>query len=186
LRPSSWRLNGRIALVGICLCLGACATQTESPREYMPPLAITPPPPLRASPETRAKPSKTVKASYQGSATAGRQTASGEPYNPNDLTAASPNLPMGSTIKVTNPDTGRSVKVRINDRGPFVPGRGLDLSKRAAEKIGLTDKGVSRVKITPVASHPVSGEPKVPSPVATPASESIPADTLRNSPVSVK
>jgi rare lipoprotein A len=152
----------------------------------MPPPAITPPPPLRAAPETKAKPSKTVKASYQGTATAGRPTASGEPYNPNALTAASPNLPMGSTIKVTNPDTGRSVKVRINDRGPFVPGRGLDLSKRAAEKIGLTDKGVSRVKITPVASHPASSETKAPSPVATPASESISADTTRNPPVSGK
>jgi rare lipoprotein A len=170
--------------VGICLYLGACATQTESPRGSMPPPAITPPPPLTATPETSAKPSKTVKASYQGSATAGRPTASGEPYNLNDLTAASRNLQIGSTIKVTNPDTGRSVKVRINDRGPFVPGWSLDLSKRAAEKVGLTDKGVSRVKITPVDSHLASGEPKAPSPVATPASESIPADTLRNSPVS--
>jgi len=149
----------------------------------MPAPAITPPPPLTAAPETRAKPSKTVKASYQGSATAGRPTASGEPYNPKDLTAASPNLPMGSKIKVTNPDTGRSVKVRINDRGPFAPGRSLDLSKRAAEKIGLIDKGVSRVKITPVASHPASGEARVPSPVASPASESIAADTLPNAPV---
>jgi rare lipoprotein A len=130
--------------------------------------------------------SKVVEASYQGAATAGRQTASGEPYNPKALTAASPNLPMGSTIKVTNTDTGHSVKVRINDRGPFVPGRSLDLSKRAAEKIGVVDKGVSRVKITPVASHPASGQPKAPSPAATPASESIAAGTSRNPPASEK
>ena len=152
----------------------------------MPPPVITPPPPLTAAPETKAKPSKIVKASYQGTAAAGRPTASGEPYNPKALTAASPNLPMGSTIKVTNTDTGRSVKVRINDRGPVVPGRSLDLSKHAAEKIGIVDKGVSRVKITPVASHPASGEARAPSPIATPASESIPAGTLPNAPVSGK
>jgi Lytic transglycolase len=69
--------------------------------------------------------------------------ARGEPYNPKDLTAASRNLPMGSTVKVTNPETGRSVNVRINDRGPFVHGRSLDLSKDAAEKIGITHKGVA-------------------------------------------
>jgi rare lipoprotein A len=86
-------------------------------------------------------------ASYQGSGSAGQATASGEPYNPNDLTAASRNLPIGSMVMVTNPDTGRSVKVRINDRGPFVHGRSLDLSKRAAEKIGITHKGVTRVEV---------------------------------------
>jgi rare lipoprotein A len=82
-----------------------------------------PQPPVAATPEAVPKSSKTVKTSYQGSDTAGQPTASGEPYNPNDLTAASRNLPIGSTVKVTNPDTGRSVKVRINDRGPFVHGR---------------------------------------------------------------
>jgi rare lipoprotein A len=108
-----------------------------------------------------------VTASYQGSSTAGQATASGEPYNPNDLTAASRNLPIGSRVKVTNPETGRSVKVRINDRGPFVHGRSLDLSKSAAEKIGITHSGVARVKITTeVKSHPVSAESESPSPMS--------------------
>jgi rare lipoprotein A len=62
-------------------------------------------------------------------------------------------LPIGSTVMVTNPATGRSVKVRINDHGPFVHGRSLDLSKHAAEKIGLTHKGVARVKVAPANSH---------------------------------
>jgi rare lipoprotein A len=171
----NWRLNSGIARSAICLCfvfsLTACASQTVSQTEPMPPQAA-PEPPLVAIPEPRAKPSKTVKTSYQGSDTAGQPTASGEPYNPNDLTAASRTLPIGSTVKVTNPETGRSVKVRINDRGPFVRGRSLDLSKRAAEKIGIADKGVARVKVTPVADGPES-----PSPIATPAS---PADTLRS------
>ena len=82
----------------------------------------------------------------------GRRTASGEIYDPNELTAASKTLPLGSTVEVTNPSTGRSVKVRINDRGPYVRGRSIDLSKRAAEEIGLTDKGVGRVKIRRVDS----------------------------------
>jgi len=63
------------------------------------------------------------------------------------LTAASRTLPIGSSVIVTNPTTRRSVKVRINDRGPYAGSRGLDLSKRAAEAIGMTNKGVTRVKI---------------------------------------
>ena len=120
------------------------------------------------APETRAKP-KTIKASYQGTRTTGLPTASGEPYDPNDLTAASRSLPIGSTVKVTNPDTGRSVKVRINDRGPFVHGRSLDLSKRAAEKIGIVHKGVARVKVTRVDSDAASDASESAPPAALPA-----------------
>jgi peptidoglycan lytic transglycosylase len=163
---STWRIGGGAAQAAICLCLAvslaACSTQTESQRQSIP--GPTAPPPLAATLETGAKPSKTVTASYQGSGSAGQATSTGERYNPNDLTAASRNLPMGSTVKVTNPETGRSVKVRINDRGPFVHGRSLDLSKSAAEKIGITHKGVARVKVTPVNLHPVSTGPESPSP----------------------
>ncbi len=91
-----------------------------------------------------------------GTEPAGRPTASGEAYDPNDLTAASRTLPLGSTVEVTNPSNGRSVKVRINDRGPYVRGRSIDLSKRAAEEIGLTEKGVGRVKIKRVDSKPAA------------------------------
>lgn len=66
------------------------------------------------------------------------------------MTAASKTLPLGSVVRVTNPETGRSVNVRINDRGPYVRGRSLDLSRSAARRIGLTRKGVARVKVTPV------------------------------------
>jgi rare lipoprotein A len=79
---------------------------------------------------------------------AGNCTSNGESYDPKSLTAASRSLPMGSTVKVTNLDTGRSANVRINDRGPYVHGRSLDLSGRAAEKIGLSDKGVAKVRVT--------------------------------------
>jgi len=149
--------------------LAACSAQTASQRRaILNPIA--PPPPAAATHEAGAKRSKTVTASYQGSGTAGQPTASGEPYDPDDLTAASRNLPMGSTVKVTNPATGRAVDVRINDRGPFAHGRSLDLSKSAAEKIGITDKGVARVKVAPVNARPVSTEPESTSPVGAPAS----------------
>lgn len=155
----------KVVCLSFAVFLAACATRTEPLRESVPP-AITPhPATYRVSP----KPSKTVKASYQGSASAGQPTASGERYNPNDLTAASRNLPIGSTVKVTNPDTGRSVNVRINDRGPFVHGRSLDLSKRAAEDIGIVHKGVARVKVKRVKSHPVANGAQAPSSVATPS-----------------
>ena len=91
-----------------------------------------------------------------GTKPAGRPTASGEAYDPNDLTAASKTLPLGSIVEVTNPSNGRSVRVRINDRGPYVKGRSIDLSKRAAEEIGLTEEGVGRVKIRRVDSKPAA------------------------------
>jgi rare lipoprotein A len=99
---------------------------------------------------SRSHTSKTsmVTASRYDPKFAGNCTSNGESYDPKSLTAASRNLPMGSTVKVTNVDNGRSTNVRINDRGPYVHGRSLDLSGRAAEKIGLGDKGVAKVKVT--------------------------------------
>lgn len=75
----------------------------------------------------------------------GQTTASGERFNPNDLTAAHKTLPLGSKVKVTNPSNGKTVVVRINDRGPYVAGRCLDLSKAAMETIGGTSSGVITV-----------------------------------------
>ena len=109
--------------------------------------------PLRpASAPTPQKLSRRATASRYGSGLAGNVTSNGERYNPNSLTAASTSLPMGSTAKVTNLQNGKTVFVRINDRGPYVRGRSLDLSGRAADAIGLTDKGVAKVKITPLQS----------------------------------
>src|SRR6202140_2965056 len=167
LRLGSLRLNGRVALAGVGICLvgslAACTAQTESPQKPIPPLVAQPALALPAPPETSAKPSKTVRTSYQGSGTAGQPTASGEPYNPNDLTAASRTLPIGSSVVVTNPATGSSVKVRISDRGPYVRGRSLDLSKRAAEKIVMTGKGVAQVKVKRADSTAETSESPAPS-----------------------
>jgi rare lipoprotein A len=97
---------------------------------------------------------QTVKASWYGPGFAGRRTSSGERFNPNTMTAASKTLPLGSVVRVTNPRNGKSVRVRINDCGPFVRGRSLDLSHRAAERLGITRAGVARVKVTRISTPP--------------------------------
>lgn len=89
-------------------------------------------------------------ASWYGPGFNGERTASGEVYHQDDLTAASRSLPLGTRARVTNLNTGRSVVVRINDRGPFVRGRGIDLSHGAAERIGLNHSGIARVAVTRV------------------------------------
>lgn len=85
-------------------------------------------------------------ASWYGPGFHGRRTASGERFNTHALTAAHRSLPFGSRIQVTNERTGRSVVVRINDRGPFAKGRVIDLSKAAAQAVGIS--GVGRVTLT--------------------------------------
>jgi rare lipoprotein A len=86
-------------------------------------------------------------ASWYGEPYHGRQTASGEIYDMHELTAAHKTLQFGSLVKVTRRDTGADVKVRINDRGPFIEGRIIDLSFAAAKKIDLDVDGVAPVKI---------------------------------------
>lgn len=85
-------------------------------------------------------------ASWYGPGFHGRRTASGEVYNQNDLTAAHPTLPMGAMVRVTNLANGKSIIVRINDRGPFKSNRIIDLSKRAAEKISMPSTMKVRVQ----------------------------------------
>lgn len=88
-------------------------------------------------------------ASYYGNepGEGGPLTANGERYNSGGLTAAHRTLPFGTRVRVTSPNTGRSVVVRINDRGPFAPGRIIDLSVGAARAIGLTNAGVGTVRM---------------------------------------
>ncbi len=80
---------------------------------------------------------QTVRATWYGNEHAGNRTASGERFNPNGLTAAHRSLPFGTCLRVANPKTGRSVAVRVNDRGPFTKGVSLDLSHGAARAIGM-------------------------------------------------
>jgi rare lipoprotein A len=94
-----------------------------------------------------AKITENGRASYYADKFDGRKTASGAIFKQNKLTAAHKTLPFGTMVKVTNLDNGRSVKVEINDRGPFVAGRMIDLSKKAANKIGMVGAGVANVKV---------------------------------------
>ena len=79
--------------------------------------------------------------------TEGTQTANGERFDTHELTAAHPTLPFGTRLRVTNVATGKSVTVRVNDRGPFVPGRVVDVSYAAAETLGMVEGGVAKVKL---------------------------------------
>ena len=87
-------------------------------------------------------------ASWYGIEERGRPTASGEPMDPGALTAAHRTLPFGTIVEVTNVETGAAVQVRINDRGPFVRSRVIDLSHEAARRLGILREGVAQVRLT--------------------------------------
>ena len=95
-----------------------------------------------------------TRASWYGKRFQGRRTACGSVFNPQHLTAAHRTLGFGSRVKVTELGSGRSVVVQITDRGPFFPGRGIDLSYAAARQLGIVHRGVARVKLEPVAPEP--------------------------------
>ena len=97
-----------------------------------------------------------MKASWYGPKFHGKLTANGEIYDQMAFTAAHKQLSFGTLLKVTNPKNGRSVIVRINDRGPYIEGRDLDLSKGAAIELGILRKGVARLKIEEVALEDAS------------------------------
>ena len=92
--------------------------------------------------------SQTGIASYYGPGFHGRKTASGERFNQHAMTAAHRSAPFGSLLKVTNTVNGRSVVVRVNDRGPFVRGRVIDVSTVAARQLGMTGRGLAKVRVT--------------------------------------
>jgi peptidoglycan lytic transglycosylase len=89
-------------------------------------------------------------ASFYGVHGAGKVTASGERFSPRKLTAASPTLPIGAKAKVTNEKTGKTVAVRVNDRGPFMKHRILDVSPAAAHALGMKKDGLALVKVKPL------------------------------------
>jgi rare lipoprotein A len=132
-------LTGLTALVAT-LTLSTAASATPSVNSTQPSTAI----------ESRQLIAQTVgQASYYGNqpGEGGPLTANGERYNPGGLTAAHRTLPFGTRVRVTSPSTGRSVVVRINDRGPYIGNRIIDLSVGAAQAIGLTSSGVGTVRM---------------------------------------
>ena len=99
---------------------------------------------LACGPKT---PVETGLASWYGPGFAGKPTASGEPFRPARRTAAHPKLPFGTVVRVTRVDTGQSVRVVVNDRGPYKKGRIIDLSRKAARRIDLIDEAVAQVEV---------------------------------------
>lgn len=133
-------LTGLTALVATTLALSTAAAANASVTPSQPPIST----------ESRQLIAQSVgKASFYGNepGEGGPLTANGERYNPGGLTAAHRSLPFGTRVRVTSASTGRSVVVRINDRGPFVGGRIIDLSTGAARAIGLTNSGVGGVRL---------------------------------------
>ncbi len=124
--------------------------------------AVVPPPPAQpaapAPQQVAAAPAGPVvtgpaqvgRASWMSRSLNGRRTANGERHNVNAITAAHRTLPFDSYARVTSADTGKSVIVRINDRGPFVRGRIIDLSEAAAKQLGIYSEGVGTVTVQPV------------------------------------
>ncbi len=129
---------------------GSLSLEASSVTVEIVPVAPAPLPEEAASapvemPETTSLGSGT--ASYYASKFHGRRTASGEAFDNRAMTAAHRTLPFGSLVRVTNPATGRSVIVRINDRGPFTRGRMIDVSRAAAEELGLVARGHATVEL---------------------------------------
>jgi rare lipoprotein A len=124
-------------LVGLCGCAAVSArVPADRPDTHREPG----PPPTAKGPEVGL-------ASWYGDYHHGQRTASGEVFDMRQLTAAHRTLPLGTRLRVTNLQNGRMVRVRVNDRGPYVPGRILDLSREAAWVLGMEERGVVPVRL---------------------------------------
>jgi rare lipoprotein A len=131
-----------------CLIVGLGAAQGPNISEAKPaPVRSVQAKPEVRKPAEKTRPYQIGTASWYGDTFEGKPTASGEPYNMYDMTAAHLTLPMGSYVKVTNLRNGKSVIVRVNDRGPVVPGRIIDLSYGAAQAIHMKGYGLQRVRL---------------------------------------
>jgi len=140
------RLAHGLAIVGIIAGLGAAQGPNISEAKPAPVSSVQEQPTGRKQ-AGRAKPYQVGTASWYGESFDGKPTASGEPYDMYDMTAAHLKLPMGSYVKVTNLRNGKAVVVRVNDRGPIVPGRIIDLSYGAAQALQFTHTGLQRVRL---------------------------------------
>jgi len=157
------RRSVRSAFVtSLTLTAAACTTATRPPPPPPPPPAVTVPPnagvykigqPYQVDnvwyyPREQPDYDETGIASWYGPTFYGRHTANGEMYDGNALTAAHQTLPMPVNVRVTNLENGKSLVVRVNDRGPYSRGRIIDLSKRAAELLDVVETGTARVRVT--------------------------------------
>jgi rare lipoprotein A len=147
---SSGALVRSAALAGVCACAAACSS-VSGPQTGQPYRAAN----LRPysvngqvyRPQVYRRYEEQGLASWYSYPKGQRRTATGEPFDGSRLTAAHKTLPLPCVVEVTNLENGRKVRVRVNDRGPFVPGRIIDLSPAAAERLGFQREGVARVKV---------------------------------------
>jgi len=129
--------HGLVAVVLMSLATACVAPEAEAP--VVPAMGVGP---------SGAAPYQAGLATWYGNALAGHRTASGEPFDPNAMTAAHRTLPLGTWVEVTRADTGQRVRVRINDRGPFGDARRvIDLSRAAADALDLRRQGVGQVEL---------------------------------------
>ena len=142
-----------------CLIVGLGAAQGPNISEATAaPISSIPNNPEVRKQVEKTKPYQVGTASWYGEIFEGKPTASGELYDMYDMTAAHLKLPMGSYVKVTNLRNGRAVVVRVNDRGPIVPGRIIDLSYGAAQALQFKHRGLQRVRLD-VVSNPRDQKP---------------------------
>jgi len=140
------RIAHGLAIAFLIVGLGAAQGPNNSEAKPAPISSIQVQPEVRKQ-VGKTKPYQVGTASWYGANFEGKETASGEKYEMYDMTAASLTLPMGSHVKVTNLRNGKSVVVRINDRGPVVPGRIIDLSYGAAQALQFRHRGLQRVRL---------------------------------------
>ena len=142
------RLAHGLALALSVVSLGATQGPTSSGSEQVRTSTVKQAKPATSKKATRKTPPYQVgTASWYGSDFMGKPTASGEPYDMYDMTAAHPTLPLGTYVRVTNLRNNRAVVVRINDRGPVVDGRIIDVSYNAARALNFRGKGLQRVRL---------------------------------------
>jgi rare lipoprotein A len=144
-------MRGALSLVLLGLGLGLLPScEPEAPPPVYPAPVVLVAPPVAGAPPAPvvATPYQTGLATWYGAALAGHKTASGERFDPRGMTAAHRTLPLGTWVVVRRPDTGQTVRVRINDRGPFGDDRRvIDLSRAAADALGVTAMGVAPVEV---------------------------------------
>lgn len=139
------RVGAAIAVtMTLCIFLSACSKRKRAPR-----VPVAPP----------AGSIETGIASWYGHPYHGRRAANGEIYDMDQLTAAHRTLPFGARVRVTNLSNGKDVEVRINDRGPFVGDRVIDLSRAAARQVGMIGPGTAKVRIIVLGYGPALGQP---------------------------
>src|ERR1700731_3015742 len=134
-----------LAIAFLIVCLGAAQGPNISEATAAPVSSRQQNPNVRK--QVKTKPYQVGTASWYGQIFDGKPTASGEPYDMYDMTAAHLKLPMGSYVRVTNLRNGRAIVVRVNDRGPIVPGRIIDLSYGAAQALQFKQRGLQRVRL---------------------------------------